>query len=245
MFEKQNLPESYWDMPRKVDKDIDIIDLGLVECKNILKQSDDLIDKIESLDQKILKNFDKTSLKPWNNWNYGYNNKESKSLCLYKHVPENNHISPKDIFYNEQKEISTMLISSIDNALIKYYDVYPRAEKNIMSKEKFPKLLKYSNGDLMPAHSDHGTTSRTLSLILYLNDNYNGGEVFFPYLNKSIKPASGSVIIFPSNFIYTHEVKAIKSGIRYSFPNWFHNSIKQSMPYSPKHKDAPWENNDI
>lgn len=37
---------------------------------------------------------------------------------------------------------------------------------------------------------------RYLTLILYLNDNFDGGETYFPYLNKKIKPKKGKALIF-------------------------------------------------
>jgi hypothetical protein len=243
MFEIKDRPDSYWNDKRNIDNNIDILSIGLLEYKNAISNPYDLINKIEQLDKKIIENKNKTSLRSWSNWHYGYN-KNNPSICFSKYVPEKKDINPKDYFYNEQKEISEILHSSIDKSIFKYFDVYPRAEKNVLSKEKFAKILKYSAGDKMPAHSDHGTTSRVISLILYLNDDYYGGEITFPYLNISIKPSAGSVLMFPSNFIYTHEVKEITDGYRYSFPVWFHNIERQMLPMSSKNPEGIWNKDD-
>jgi predicted 2-oxoglutarate/Fe(II)-dependent dioxygenase YbiX len=39
---------------------------------------------------------------------------------------------------------------------------------------------------------------------------------------KRIKnqPSSGDILLFPSNFMFPHEVKEITKGIRYSFVSW-------------------------
>jgi predicted 2-oxoglutarate/Fe(II)-dependent dioxygenase YbiX len=67
-----------------------------------------------------------------------------------------------------------------------------------------------------------------LSALLYLNDDYEGGEITFPHIGFSQKPKAGSLIFFPSNFVFVHEVNAVTSGTRYALPNWYHN---RSTPY--------------
>lgn len=234
------LDNEYWNRQSIIDKDINILALGLVEYKNALTNSEEIIKKIEDLDKKIIDNKGKTILKSWSARSYKYDNADTIDLCLSKPVLSSKELTPKDIFYKENSEISDFLNIAIDNGLKKYFDVYPRAEKNVKTKERFPKLLKYSAGNNMPPHSDHGVTSRVISCILYLNDNYSGGELYFPYLDVLFKPTAGSVVFFPSNFIYTHEVKKINSGTRYSYPNWFHNVDKQFLPENPNSVSINW-----
>jgi Rps23 Pro-64 3,4-dihydroxylase Tpa1-like proline 4-hydroxylase len=84
-------------------------------------------------------------------------------------------------------------------------------------------LLKYEKSGHLPAHSDQGISSRVLSTVIYLNDNYSGGEIEFKHSQVKIKPKAGSIIFFPSNFLYVHEVYPITDGVRYSLPHWYHN----------------------
>lgn len=44
----------------------------------------------------------------------------------------------------------------------------------------------------------------SLSTLIYLNDDYDGGEIVFGEYNLVIKPDAGDLIIFPSHFL--HEV---------------------------------------
>lgn len=81
---------------------------------------------------------------------------------------------------------------------------------------------KYSEGDFLEWHEDkHEIVSgATITYILQLNDDYEGGEVKYiiegiEYIVPKIK---GSVFIFDSNI--THSVDPIKSGIRYSINVW-------------------------
>ena len=93
----------------------------------------------------------------------------------------------------------------------------------------FPKFIVYNKGTGMKNHCDHihdlfnnnGQVCGipTLSVITALNDNYDGGELVM--CEKFIyKLKAGQTIIFPSNFLYPHEVKKITKGKRYSMVSW-------------------------
>ena len=86
---------------------------------------------------------------------------------------------------------------------------------------------KYVKNRVMAKHCDHITsmfdgTRRgipTLSCLGTLNDNYTGGE-FILLDNKHIELKAGELLIFPSNFMYPHEVKPVTKGTRYSYISW-------------------------
>ena len=102
-------------------------------------------------------------------------------------------------------------------------------------KAKFPKmasdtinqidLLKYTPGGKYNVHTDHySTTRRVLSVIINLNDNYEGGDLIFTDQKekeiKRLKLDKGSIVFFPSNFIYPHSIEPITKGTRYSIVAW-------------------------
>ena len=84
-------------------------------------------------------------------------------------------------------------------------------------------LLRYDKTGHLRAHQDQGVSTRVLSVLLYLNDDYEGGEIEFMHSKIKIKPEPGSVLFFPSNFLYVHEVYPVTKGPRYALPNWYHN----------------------
>jgi predicted 2-oxoglutarate/Fe(II)-dependent dioxygenase YbiX len=51
---------------------------------------------------------------------------------------------------------------------------------------------------------------------VYLNDDYEGGELWFPRFNLTIKPKAGDVVVFPSTYIYEHASQDMVSGTKYS-----------------------------
>lgn len=108
---------------------------------------------------------------------------------------------------------------------------------------------KYRKDCEMGAHFDRqaGDQSLLWSIVLYLNEDYEGGEISFvireedfripengkfrPFSdindprNKDLisfwlKPEAGSALIFPSTEPYKHQVHLMKSGEKYIFPGF-------------------------
>jgi hypothetical protein len=77
--------------------------------------------------------------------------------------------------------------------------------------------IKYGPGQHFKEHADHGFSySATVSLVGYINDDYEGGELTFPKLNLKIKPKAGDLYIFPSTFLFSHIAEPVQSGLKYS-----------------------------
>jgi Rps23 Pro-64 3,4-dihydroxylase Tpa1-like proline 4-hydroxylase len=208
----------------------DILDLGLVCYKDAIEKPYDLINLIEDIDKRFLANEHKdqyTFVKEWSPWKYG----NTVVFNLQKFFPEQHNVSDNDYYAKEMKEIANILYGSLEKAFSHYSkEIYPFASKNIKGREHNIHLLKYEQGGYLPAHQDQGISTRVLSSVMYLNDDYEGGEIEFINSGVKLKPEAGSIIFFPSNFLYVHEVHPIKSGTRYSMPHWYHNS--KDMSYS-------------
>jgi hypothetical protein len=113
-------------------------------------------------------------------------------------------------------------------------------------------IKKYDTGASMGAHYDQLDGDKTLrySLVMYLNDDYEGGEISFKMsdyedhnmletidfdyeiaknknqIDFGVKPSAGSVIIFPSSAPYYHIAHTVKSGSKYMIPShWIHNDM--------------------
>jgi hypothetical protein len=78
-------------------------------------------------------------------------------------------------------------------------------------------FIKYGADQHFQLHSDHGYSyTCVLSLVGYLNDDYEGGELYFDKLNLTIKPKAGDLYLFPSSYIYSHAAKPVTSGTKYA-----------------------------
>lgn len=83
-------------------------------------------------------------------------------------------------------------------------------------------VLKYLDGGEYHRHHDHGPdNSRVLSMVACLRDDFEGGELEFPFFDVKIKLSAGSVVLFPSNFPYMHIAHPVTKGVKYSLVTWF------------------------
>jgi len=83
-------------------------------------------------------------------------------------------------------------------------------------------LLRYSEGCFYKQHVDSFKAQpRAVSCSFVLNDDFEGGE--FAFFNRELKYKleKGDALLFPSNFMYPHEVMPVTKGTRYSIVTWF------------------------
>lgn len=76
---------------------------------------------------------------------------------------------------------------------------------------------------------------RDITCVLYLNDDYEGGELYFDFFKSHIKPNKGDLLIYPTTWQYTHGVKPV-IGNRYAIVFWFKTTPELNVSY--KIKDA-------
>lgn len=60
----------------------------------------------------------------------------------------------------------------------------------------------------------------THGFVVYINDNYKGGEIFYPQKNITMKPKALSLVIHPGNKEYEHGVHDVTEKIRYNLAWW-------------------------
>jgi Rps23 Pro-64 3,4-dihydroxylase Tpa1-like proline 4-hydroxylase len=82
-------------------------------------------------------------------------------------------------------------------------------------------LIRYKKGQFYRQHTDDFKgRQRSIACSIYLNNNYEGGELAFFDRQKIIKCKKGSILMFPSNFMYPYEIMPVLNGIRYSIETW-------------------------
>ena len=92
-------------------------------------------------------------------------------------------------------------------------------------------FIKYGPGQHFMEHHDHGFSYNcTVSLVSYVNDDYEGGELYFRLQNLKVKPEAGDLFIFPSNFMYPHQAMPVTSGTKYSIVTMLDYSKKFHTP---------------
>jgi len=97
-----------------------------------------------------------------------------------------------------------------------------------------PQLLRYGVGGMYEPHIDgegiwmnsdgskvwRKTVDRDISLVLYLNADFEGGEFVFPDLHMKLSPKAGLLLCFPSSHHYRHGVLPVTKGERFAMVTW-------------------------
>jgi len=99
-------------------------------------------------------------------------------------------------------------------------------------------LVRWLPGQAMPPHADnahpdgspHGTPHRDYASVVYLNDGYEGGEIYFPHLGIERRPARGLMIAFPGGMEHFHGVREVRGAARYTMPAWYTRDIRERDP---------------
>lgn len=96
-------------------------------------------------------------------------------------------------------------------------------------------FVKYGPGQHFQEHTDHGFSYNcVVSMVGYVNDDYEGGEIAFRMQGINVKPKAGDLFVFPSNFMYPHRAMPVHSGTKYS--------IVTMLDYSEKFHDPKFYN---
>jgi len=120
---------------------------------------------------------------------------------------------------NIRKKIDDEVYSVISKIINRLNESYTHLS---LSKDSGYDLLKYKKGQFYTEHVDSSVRNpRTISCSLCLNDDYEGGEFSFFDRKIKYKLKKGSAIVFPSNFMYPHQILPVIKGTRYSIITWF------------------------
>jgi hypothetical protein len=95
---------------------------------------------------------------------------------------------------------------SVINSYCYHWNLDPKSRESL-------RITRFSNGEFFGAHSDDTlATPRTVSMVYYPNDDYEGGELEFIHFGVKVKPKAGQLFVFPSAYPYEHMIHEIKSG---------------------------------
>ena len=215
---------------------------------DVISEPKKLVDLIESTESDKYSSF----ITPWEEWGAC-----SGQMYIYGSHKRIKCLSSEDI----EKNISEDVIADCRHIFNEIFDGMKNVCEDYASKigddseivlMTDTAIKKYMPGTFMGSHFDQQEGDRRLrySMVMYLNDDYEGGEISFNVkdgvltstddaasedfnspLNHDrimfhVKPKAGSVIIFPSTDPYSHTAHLIKNGSKYMVPSFWLNTGK-------------------
>ena len=123
--------------------------------------------------------------------------------------------------------LGQFIFESLQQYMLKYVQQEDERIKGFVKTFTPIRFNRYGIGTIMRKHYDHihsifdGQRKGipTLSLLGVLNDDYEGGEFVFSDTH-TVPLKAGDIMVFPSNFMYPHEVKEVTKGERFTFVSW-------------------------
>ena len=152
---------------------------------------------------------------------------EIDKFCQYAEstsdwIKTDDHWSEKFIHYgsvsdNEIKNILEIIKTQVEEL------IFFRTTNNVQTETM--QIVRWRKGDkLDPPHADcehldgspHPYPNRHYSVLIYLNQDYEGGQIFFPNQNLEPNTSPGTFIQFEGTKEYLHGVKEVTLGERYT-----------------------------
>lgn len=135
---------------------------------------------------------------------------------------------------NEQKFAPTIkdILKRTQNIIKQEYGLDDIYADTIDLCRWFPESNQPPHCDNMFGTNDHAVNKhRDFGCIIYLNDDYGGGETYYPDNNCSIKPKAGKLAIHPADCNHRHGVKTVKDKIRYTVASFWTTNFSKSLKY--------------
>jgi predicted 2-oxoglutarate/Fe(II)-dependent dioxygenase YbiX len=139
---------------------------------------------------------------------------------------------------NKLKELDPIAHSTLQDVTERFKDMISEFFNSNIETYNRP-LSRWEIGTSQKPHADKEWSDGTpaepnfydIGSVIYLNDEYNGGELYFTQHNITIKPEARSGIAFPGDMYFLHGVTPVENTERYTIP------IFWTVTEYEKHKD--------
>ena len=116
----------------------------------------------------------------------------------------------------------------VHNSFHHYADHYPILKTCSVFNPSLKLQKTVPGGGYHQWHCEHAyftndlDKDRLLAWMVYLNDDYEGGETEFNHLSKRVKPKKGTLLMWPTGFTHSHRGGMVVSGKKYILTGWIY-----------------------
>jgi len=159
-----------------------------------------------------------------------------------KLFPSKVYTNDKDLYETDTRNSHQCWLNDNDTFIKNISDKIKKYTNTPNNYQEELQVVNYQPGGFFKSHYDacegdekfckrmngeHGP--RLLTVLIYLNDNFTGGETVFPLINKTVKPKKGKAVIFKNidnNGIIIkqalHGGEPVISGEKWIANKWIH-----------------------
>lgn len=203
------MKEIIWYNDKEHELEYEVLAPGIFVYRNALPESMRIVDRVENALA-----MEGTWFK-WQDAEVGYGDlvDEARRCKDWKIHPRD--LGERNEYTSDILDLHDEIIDSL-KACLEHY-----TRENYVGDIKYFEainIVKYGKGEYFQVHSDDGEPYRcTVSAVGYPNDNYEGGELWFPLFDVKHKPKAGDFVIAPSAYVYCHSSEPVTDdGIKYS-----------------------------
>jgi hypothetical protein len=177
---------------------------------------------IDINDVKKIYEFSK-SITEWDN-PIKENQYDQNGVCTYDADYWNDRQCPAHLIKKQSQEIHDL----IDFYIVKMQQ-YAEDFFKVKLDKRSPVIVRWFKGIEQRPHADkqlndgspNPFTDYDLNALFYYNDEFDGGELYYPDHDITVKPKPGLAIIHPGDIHYLHGVKMVTFGERFTTPAFY------------------------
>ncbi len=114
------------------------------------------------------------------------------------------------------------IIDRLTAALVEQMGPVPQLYSDVLNFARWPQgyeLLPHADAQ-NPGNNPHPFPWRNFAAVIYLNEDYDGGEIYFPELGIEMRPVAGTLVCFPGTLKYLHGVRMVTGGMRHTIASF-------------------------
>jgi predicted 2-oxoglutarate/Fe(II)-dependent dioxygenase YbiX len=158
-------------------------------------------------------------------WDVTESHYNENGTCIYDASYWENRVATEETLNKQDPEISKIIKTMMSRLKVNVDNFF-----NVNARPTSPTIVRWLPGYFQNPHADkelhegpdagkpNDFPYYDIASLFYLNDDYEGGELYFPKQGIQFKPKSRAAYFFPGDMNYIHGVTEVTSGIRYTCP---------------------------